>query len=262
MKKFLDENFLLDSDMAQSLYNDHAKPMPIIDYHCHLPVKDIYENTQFQNITQLWLNGDHYKWRAMRANGIPENLITGDASDWEKFAAWAETVPATLGNPLYHWTHLELLRYFGIDSLLNAQSAKMIYDKTKQMLEQKEFGVRGLLEKMNVKIICTTDDPLASLNYHKLLQADSSFNIGVFPTFRPDKAMNLENVEEFNTWVDRLDQITNISIKSYTTYLEALKERHDYFHSCGCRLSDHGLERPYATPYTQEDLDQAGLMLA
>ncbi len=261
MKKFLDENFLLDSDMAQSLYNDHAKPMPIIDYHCHLPVKDIYENTQFQNITQLWLNGDHYKWRAMRANGIPENLITGDASDWEKFAAWAETVPATLGNPLYHWTHLELQRYFGIDSLLNAQSAKMIYDKTKQMLEQKEFGVRGLLEKMNVKIICTTDDPLASLNYHKLLQADSSFNIGVFPTFRPDKAMNLENVEEFNTWVDRLDQITNISIKSYTTYLEALKERHDYFHSCGCRLSDHGLERPYATPYTQEDLDQAFLQL-
>ena len=257
MKKFLGENFLLDSDIAQTLYHDHAKIMPIIDYHCHLSAKEIYENTQYQNLTQLWLNGDHYKWRAMRANGILEKFITGDASDWEKFAAWAETVPATLGNPLYHWTHLELKRYFGIKSLLNTQSAKKIFDTTKEMLEQKEFWVRGLLEKMNVKIICTTDDPLSSLDYHKLLKADTSLKINVFPTFRPDKAMNLEMIDEFNIWVDKLDQITNISIENFTTYVKALQERHDFFHSCGCRISDHGLKQPYATPYTQGDLNNA-----
>ena len=255
MKKFLDDNFLLDSTVAETLYHEYAENLPIIDYHCHLSVKDIFENTQFQNLTQLWLNGDHYKWRAMRANGIPENLITGEGSDLEKFCAWAETVPATLGNPLFHWTHLELLRYFDIKGcVLNEKSSRNIYYQAENLLKQENFRVRGLLERMNVKIVCTTDDPLDNLEFHQNLHNDNTFPIKVLPAFRPDRAMNFDNIEEFNSWVDQLEKITKSTINDFSTYAEALRKRHDYFHSHGCRLSDHGIEHPFSIFSTEREL--------
>jgi glucuronate isomerase len=258
MKTFLDDNFLLHSQAAIELYHNYAASMPILDYHCHLSVKDIYENTLFQNLTQIWLNGDHYKWRAMRANGISEEKITGQASDWEKFEAWSNTVPFAIGNPLYHWTHLELKRYFGISDIrLSPETALEIYASAEKMLQSENYRVRPLLEKMNVKVLCTTDDPLDSLEYHQKLKKDSSFSIRILPAFRPDKSMNFSDIEAFNSWVNKLDDITDVQIKDFSTYVEALQARHDYFHFQGCRLSDHGLERPYAEKYSLEDLDRA-----
>lgn len=253
MKKFLDENFLLNTATAQRLYHEYAKDMPIIDYHNHLPPNEVAEDKQFENITQVWLNGDHYKWRAMRTNGVEEDYITGNKSDWEKFRAWAATVPYTLRNPLYHWTHLELQRYFGITDILNADSARKIYDTCAEKLQQNDFTVRGLLTKMNVKVICSTDDPVDDLNFHQQISKDD-WNIKVFPAFRPDKAMNVDNVNTFNNYLSLLEKAANVSISTYNDYLAALKKRHNYFGENNCSVSDHGLEEIYAEDYTQTEI--------
>ncbi len=253
MKKFLDENFLLSNATSRQLYHEFARKMPIIDYHNHLPPDEIAEDKNFENITRVWLNGDHYKWRAMRTNGVPEEYITGNKSDWEKFQKWAETVPYTMRNPLYHWTHLELQRYFGINDILNADSAKKIYGETSAKLQTKEYSVRGLLEKMNVKLICTTDDPVDSLEHHQKINADN-WHIKVLPAFRPDKAMNVDDVNTFNNYLTRLEKASNISISTYNDYIAALKKRHDYFVANNCSVSDHGLEEIYAEDYTQTEI--------
>ena len=253
MKKFLDEHFLLNTKTAQLLYHDYAAKMPIIDYHCHLPPQQIAENTQFENITQVWLNGDHYKWRAMRTNGIDESYITGDSSDREKFRKWAETVPYTLRNPLYHWTHLELQRYFGITDLLTPETADRIFDETREKLQSNDYRVRGLLSKMNVRVVCTTDDPADTLEYHRKLR-DEGYEIPVFPAFRPDTAMNLANPAAFATYVAKLGTVSDRSIVTFADFAAALKTRHDFFASMGCRVSDHGLEEVYVADYTEEEI--------
>lgn len=246
-KTFISEDFLLRSETARILYHDYAKEMPIIDYHCHLPPDQIAEDKQFENLTQIWLYGDHYKWRAMRANGINERYCTGDASDWEKFEQWAATVPYTMRNPLYHWTHLELLRYFNIDILLNKHTAREIYEECSAKLRQPDYSVKSLLNRMNVKVICTTDDPTDSLNYHSAI-SDSGFDIRVLPTFRPDKAMLLiDSPDDFKQYLAKLSQASGVGeITSYEALLAALQNRHDFFASMGGRLSDHGLEHIYA----------------
>lgn len=253
MKKFLDENFLLTTSTAEKLYHDFAKKMPVIDYHCHLPPAQIAADLQFENLTQAWLYGDHYKWRAMRANGVDESYCTGDKPDYEKFLKWAETVPYTLRNPLYHWTHLELQRYFDIHEVLNAESAKRIYDECTAKLQTPEYSVRNLLRKMNVKLVCTTDDPVDSLEYHQQLKSEG-FEIPILPAFRPDTAMNVDNAGSFNTYLKRLETAANVSISSFQDYLDALKSRHDFFASNGCNVSDHGLEEVYAEDYTNEEI--------
>ena len=214
MKKFLDQNFLLSNPTAERLYHEYAKDMPIIDYHNHLPPNEVAADKNFENITRVWLNGDHYKWRALRTNGVDESYITGDKSDWEKFEKWAATVPYTLRNPLYHWTHLELQRYFGITDILNADTARKIYDESSALLQTKEFSVRGLLEKMNVKLICSTDDPIDNLEYHQQIR-ESNWKIKVNPAFRPDKAMNVDNVATFNNYLTQLEKAADISISTY-----------------------------------------------
>src|SRR5690606_20931696 len=255
MKHFLDEQFLLNTKTAQSLYHDYAADMPIIDYHCHLPSQQIAENTQFDNITQVWLNGDHYKWRAMRTNGVDESYITGDRPDREKFRKWAETVPYTLRNPLYHWTHLELKRYFGISELLTPDTADRIFDEASEKLRSPEYRVRGLLKRMNVKVICTTDDPLDTLGYHQAL-AEEGYGLPVYPAFRPDAAMDLSDTPKFRGYVSRLAVATNRPISHFTDFLSALKERHDFFAKMGCRVSDHGLEEIFADKYTDGDIER------
>jgi len=246
-KTFISEDFLLRSETARILYHDYAKEMPIIDYHCHLPPDQIAEDRQFENLTQIWLYGDHYKWRAMRANGINERYCTGDASDWEKFEQWAATVPYTMRNPLYHWTHLELLRYFDIDILLNKHTAREIYEECSAKLRQPDYSVKSLLTRMNVKVICTTDDPTDALNYHSAI-SESGFDIRVLPTFRPDKAMLLiDSPEDFKQYLSKLAQAAGTGeITSYEALLAAIQNRHDFFASMGGRLSDHGLEHIYA----------------
>lgn len=256
MKKFLDENFLLYSDSAQRLYHNYAAQMPIIDYHCHLPVEDIAKDINFENFTQIWLYGDHYKWRAMRTNGVDESYCTGNKSDVEKFEKWAETIPYTLRNPLYHWTHLELQRYFDEAEILSPSSAKRIYDKCTRMLQTKEYSVRNLLRKMNVKVVCTTDDPADTLAYHQQIM-DDNFEIKILPAFRPDKAMQTDDADEFNTYVNSIETASGIGINSYQTYLDALKQRHDFFASMGCSLSDHGLTYIYAADYTEKEVRDA-----
>ncbi len=253
MKAFLDQDFLLQSPTAQTLYHQYAAPMPIIDYHNHLVPQQIADDHQFENIAQAWLYGDHYKWRAMRAHGVDEKYITGNASDEEKFMKWAETVPFTMRNPLYHWTHLELQRYFGVTEVLNAASAKRIYDHCAALLKTPEYSVKNLLLKMNVKVLCTTDDPIDDLGYHKQIKA-SGYAIKVLPTFRPDKAMAVDDVATFNSYVTSLAQVVGYGIQDLSTYKKAIGERHDYFHACGGRLSDHGLEHIYAEDYTEEQI--------
>jgi len=253
MKAFLDQDFLLQSTTAQTLYHQYAAEMPIIDYHNHLVPQQIADDHQFDNITQAWLYGDHYKWRAMRAHGVDEKYITGNASDEEKFMKWAETVPYTMRNPLYHWTHLELQRYFGVTEVLNSASAKRIYDHCAALLKTPEYSVKNLLLKMNVKVLCTTDDPIDDLGYHKQIKA-SGYAIKVLPTFRPDKAMAVDDVATFNAYVKSLAQVVGYGIKDLSTYKKAIGERHDYFHACGGRLSDHGLEHIYAEDYTEEQI--------
>ena len=260
MKKFLDENFLLQTETARTLYHDYAKHMPIIDYHNHLIPEQIAEDKQFENITQVWLYGDHYKWRAMRTFGIDEYYITGGASDWEKFEKWAETVPYTLRNPLYHWTHLELQRYFDVHELLSPATAKQIWDECNAKLQTKEYSVLGLLKKMNVKTLCTTDDPLDNLEFHQQIKA-SGIDLMVLPAFRPDKAMNADDVTGLNQYVDKLAAIVEKPIANYQEYLAALKSRHDFFVENGASVSDHGLEQIYAEDYTEEEVAQIFLKI-
>ncbi len=253
MKPFLSENFLLQTESAQRLYHEFASSMPIFDYHCHLPVDEIADDKKFANLTAIWLNGDHYKWRAMRTNGIDEHYITGSASDEEKFMAWARTVPKTIRNPLYHWTHLELKKPFGLEgTLLNESTAKEIYSTCSDKLQQDSFSTRGLLKQMNVRVVCTTDDPVDTLEHHIKIAEDENFSVKILPTFRPDKAMAVENVSAFNSYVDLLAEVSNIDISSFTTFLECIDSRHEFFHERGCRLSDHGLEQPYAEEFTRE----------
>ena len=253
MKAFLDENFLLESKTAERLYHEFAKSMPIIDYHNHLPPDQIAADHTFGNMSAIWLAGDHYKWRAMRANGVDESYITGNKSDEEKFQKWGETVPYTMRNPLYHWTHLELQRYFGIKDLLSANTASSIYAQCNEQLQSPEFSVRNLLRRMNVRQVCTTDDPLDDLQYHQALLA-SDFEIGVAPAFRPDKAMNADDTSALNQYIDKLAAIADVEINDYDTYLKALKSRHDYFAANGCTISDHGLEQIYAEDYEDSEI--------
>lgn len=240
MKKFMDENFLLSTDMAKTLYNTYAKDLPIIDYHCHLSPKEIYENKTFQNITEAWLYGDHYKWRAMRANGIEEECITGGAKDYDKFLAWSRTIPMTIGNPLYNWTHLELQRYFDIYDILNEETAPSIWEEVNSKLTGGGYGARDLINKSKVEVICTTDDPIDTLEYHAKIKGDSDFDVKVLPSFRPDKALEI-NLDGYLQWVDKLAEVSGIQISDYNDFLNALQSRIEYFHSNGCRISDHAL---------------------
>lgn len=256
MDIFPGKHFLLQTAAAQRLFHEFAAPMPIIDYHNHLPPQQIAKDHRFDNLTQIWLYGDHYKWRAMRAHGIAEDYCTGNASDWEKFEKWAETVPYTLRNPLYHWTHLELQRYFGITELLTPKTARGIYEQANDMLRQPDFSVKGLLRKMNVRALCTTDDPVDSLENHRQIAADPTTGFKVLPAYRPDKAMAVAPPETYNHWVDQLAQVAGSTISTYDDLLHALKIRHDFFAENGCCVSDHGLEQMVAEPYTELEIKE------
>ena len=255
MKKFMDENFLLNSKSAERLYHEYAAKMPIIDYHNHLLPNEISGDVNFKNLTQIWLYGDHYKWRAMRSIGIDENLITGNATDEEKFMKWAETVPYTLRNPLFHWTHLELKKFFGIDKVLSPATAKEIWDECNAKLQLPEYSARGIIQMANVYTICTTDDPIDSLEYHKQIKA-SGFEVAVLPAWRPDKAMAVENVKAYNEYLDKLAAKANMNISSFADLMAALDNRHQFFHDNGCRLSDHGLETAIAEDYSNSEIEQ------
>ena len=257
MNAFMSEDFLLQTQAARVLYHDFAANMPIFDFHCHLPVAEIAEDKTFENLTDIWLRGDHYKWRAMRTNGIAERLITGDAGDLEKFQAWAATVPKTLRNPLYHWTHLELKRYFGIaGKLLNPETGDDIYHTCTRMLQTPGFSTRSILQRMNVSVVCTTDDPTDSLEHHLKLKAERGFTVKILPAFRPDKALGVESPKDFNTWIGRLEASAGLDVKNFDVFLEAIRRRHDFFHQTGCRLSDHGIEHPFAVNYTAKDVNK------
>lgn len=253
MKNFLDENFLLQSKSAERLYHDYARQMPIIDYHCHLPPDQIAQNKNFDNLTQIWLYGDHYKWRAMRANGVNEAYVTGNKSDYEKFEQWAATVPYTLRNPLYHWTHLELQRYFEVHDILSPATAKQVYDNCTAKLKTSDYSVQNLIKKMNVEAVCTTDDPLDNLEFHQQIK-QSGYSVKVLPAYRPDKAMNADDTVALNAYIDQLEKVADTDISDYDTYLQALKKRHDYFAENGCSVSDHGLEQIYAEDYTDTEI--------
>ncbi len=254
-KSFISEDFLLDSKTARTLYHQYAEKMPIYDYHCHLPADDMAADRRFDNLSQIWLYGDHYKWRAMRANGIDEKYCSGGAEDYEKFEKWAQTVPKCLRNPLYHWTHLELKRYFGIDDLLTAENARRIYDRTAEMLGSAEFGVRNLLRRMNVRLVCTTESPLSSLAAHKAIRQEG-FGVKVYAAFRPDCALLPPESSGFGSWLQRLEEASDTAVSVFDSYIEALRKRHDYFHKNGCRLSDYGLETAYAAEYTHGEVEK------
>ena len=253
MKPFLNEDFLLNSETAKRLYHDYAAPMPVIDYHNHLPPAEIAADKTFGNITQAWLYGDHYKWRAMRANGVDESYCTGTQTDETKFSKWAQTVPYTARNPLYHWTHLELQRYFDIHDVLNEKSALSVYQKCSEKLQTPAYSVRNLLRKMNVKLVCTTDDPADDLSYHQQIKKDG-FEIAVLPAFRPDNSMKVDSAVAFTTYLSRLEKAANLSIHSYQQFLDALKSRHDFFAANGCSVSDHGLDKMYADNFTDNEI--------
>jgi glucuronate isomerase len=256
MTEFITEDFLLQNRTAKALYHEYARKMPIYDYHCHLPADLIAADHRFDNLTQAWLAGDHYKWRAMRTNGIAEKYITGDASDYEKFEKWAQTVPHCLRNPLYHWTHLELKSPFGIkDKLLGPKTARQIYDVCSEMLKTEDFSVRNIMRKMNVKLVCTTEGPLDSLEHHEKIREDD-FEIRVHTAFRPDQAMAVEDIQGLNVFIEKLRLTCNMEIASLQAYLEALRKRHDYFHQNGCRVSDHGIETAYAENYTESEIEK------
>ena len=249
-----DDNFLLHSEVAKELYHDHASKMPIIDYHCHLPPAEIANDRTFENITQIWLEGDHYKWRAMRTHGIDEKYCTGNASDREKFEKWAETAPFTLKNPLYHWTHLELKNTFGIKKLLDKHSAEEIYLKSSELLRTEEYSVKNLLRKFNVKKLCTTEDPLDTLESHSQIR-ESGFEIKVSTAWRPDNAIDVRDASTFNSYVEKLSLLCDKDIVTFYDYIDTLQQRHDFFHQMGCRLSDHGLDTPFpVAPYTDAEI--------
>lgn len=249
--KFIHDDFLLQTRTARHLYHEYAEQEPILDYHCHLPPRDVAEDRQFKDLFEIWLEGDHYKWRAMRANGVPEQFITGKATPFEKFQAWAATVPSTLRNPLYHWTHLELARYFGITQLLNERNAAQIWKQANAQLAKPQLSAQGILKKFRVRSVCTTDDPTDDLRPHKKL-AQTSLATRVLPTFRPDKALAVDQPKAFNTWVQRLEECSDVEIRNLGDFLEAIKRRHDFFHRNGCRLSDHGLSHCYADFCTEK----------
>jgi len=245
-RPFLDDNFLLTNPTAERLYHDYARGMPIIDYHCHLSPKEIYENKTYRNLTEVWLYGDHYKWRAMRANGVEERLVTGDADDYDKFLAYARTVPMTIGNPLYHWSHMELRRFFGVNDLINEANAPSIWERVNAQLQGPGFGARDFITKSKVEVICTTDDPADSLEYHVRLREDKGFGVKVLPSFRPDKALEL-NRPGFVEWIGKLEQAAGVRIENYDDLLAALEARVKFFHEVGCRVSDHALDEvPFA----------------
>ncbi|MBL9117034.1 MAG: glucuronate isomerase [Verrucomicrobiaceae bacterium] len=249
---FIHDDFLIKSQAGRELYHEFAENEPILDYHNHLPPKDIAEDRQFGSIFDIWLEGDHYKWRAMRCNGVPEELITGRANAKEKFMAWARTVPHTLRNPLYHWTHLELKRYFGIDTLLSEATAESIWEETKAALARPEMSARNLLRSQKVKALCTTDDPADPLTWQEKCAADG-FEIGVYPTFRPDKSYAVHQPSAWNAWCEKLAAVSNVDVKNYSALLEALSRRHDAFHAIGGRLSDHGLNSAHARPVSDSE---------
>ena len=251
-RPFIHDDFLLSTRAARALYHEFAAPEPILDYHCHLSPRDLAENRQFKNLFEIWLEGDHYKWRAMRSNGVPERLCTGDATPLEKFKAWAATVPHTLRNPLYHWTHLELARCFGITELLDESSAERIWEQANEQLATPEFSAQGILKKFRVTTLCTTDDPADDLRHHEAMAA-GGLATRVLPTFRPDAALAVNRPEFFQTWLVRLEQASGRDIGSLPALLEALRQRRDFFHDRGCRLSDHGLERCHAEPCTDAE---------
>ncbi len=254
---FITADFLLETKTAKTLYHEYAADLPIIDYHCHLPPDQIAGNASFENMTRIWLYGDHYKWRAMRTCGVDERYITGDAGDWEKFKAWAGTVPRTIRNPLYHWTHLELKNPFGIsDRLLNEETAKGIWDACNEMLASPEFSVRGIIERMKVEVICTTDDPTDQLEHHKIIQQNDAAGVRVFPAFRPDKGMAVDHPAVFTQWLHALAESSDTDIIGFQDFLSAIRNRHDYFQSMGCRLSDHGVEEIYADDYTEREIEE------
>jgi glucuronate isomerase len=253
MKPFIHENFLLGNKTAEKLYHKYSENQPIIDFHCHLSPEMIEQDHQFANLTRAWLEGDHYKWRAMRSNGINEKFCTGNASDIEKFKKWAETVPATAGNPLYHWTHLELLRYFNIRELLSPSTAESIYERASGLLQTKEFSTRSIIRKMKAEVVCTTDDPADTLEHH--LKLKDTFEIKVLPTFRPDNVIKTENPEKFMAYLNRLELVCGIEIRNFDTLVGALDKRHTFFHDMGCRLSDHGLDRFYHSLFTAQEIN-------
>ena len=254
MKKFMDEDFLLTSDAAKKLYHDYAENMPIVDYHCHINPQEICEDRKFENITQVWLGGDHYKWRQMRSNGVDEKYITGDATDREKFQKWAETLEKLIGNPLYHWSHLELKRYFGYEGYLNGETAEEVWNLCNKKLAQDDMTVRNIIKKSNVKLICTTDDPIDTLEYHEKLAKDDTFDVKVLPAWRPDKAMNLEK-PEYLDYIKKLSEVSGIEVKSFKTLIEALVKRMDYFQERGCSVSDHALEYVMYAPASEEEIE-------
>ena len=263
MKTFMDKDFLLQTETARKLYHEQAKNLPIIDYHCHLNPKEVAEDHRFSSITELWLGGDHYKWRAMRSNGVDEKYITGDASDWEKFQKWAETMPYCMRNPLYHWTHLELRTAFGINTLLNASTAREIFEECNEKLQQPEFSARGLMRHYNVEIVCTTDDPADTLEFHQAYTKEMANGkcsndqcSKMLPAWRPDKAMAIENPEMYKAYIEKLGESADCNICTYDNLLDALQRRHDFFASLGCRLSDHGLNEFYADDFTETEIRQ------
>ena len=253
-RPFIHEDFLLDSPAARELYHRHAADLPIIDYHCHLPPKEIADDIRWDNMATLWLGGDHYKWRAMRTAGVNERFCTGDATPWEKFEQYAATMPKLLRNPLYHWSHIELARYFGVsDSLLNPETARDIYDHCNSLLAQPDFSCRGLMKKSKVEVVCTTDDPVDSLEHHASITADASFDIQVRPTWRPDKALLIEQPAAFATWLEALEKASGLSISTLSDLMRALQNRHDFFASRGCRLSDRGVDTVWAEDCTESE---------
>jgi glucuronate isomerase len=252
---FITDDFLLESNEAITLYHDFAKDMPIIDFHSHLPADKIADDHRFKNLAEIWLYGDHYKWRAMRANGVGEKYCTGDAADFEKFEKWAETVPCLIRNPLYHWTHLELARYFSInDRLLNSETAHGIWEEANEKFSKPEFSCRSLIRKFNIEVICTTDDPTDSLEDHNTINMDTEFGVRVLPTWRPDMGMAVDDPGIFNSWLNKLEEVTDVAINNFSSYVEALKKRQEYFHENGCRLSDHGIEEFYNEKYTESEI--------
>ncbi len=255
MKPFMDKDFLLSTETAKTLYHEYAAKMPIIDYHCHINPQEIAENRQFSTITQVWLGGDHYKWRQMRSNGVDEAYITGkDTSDFEKFEKWAETLQKAIGNPLYHWSHLELQRYFGITEPLTRDNAREIFDRCNELLATPELSVRGIIKSSNVDTICTTDDPVDSLEWHKKIAEDTTFDVKVLPAWRPDKAMNLEK-PDYTDYLKRLETVSGVTIKTFEDLKNALLKRLAFFDSMGCKVSDHGINEVYCAPAAPEEIE-------
>ncbi len=254
MKQFMDKDFLLSTDMAKTLYHDYAAKMPILDYHCHINPQEIAEDRKFDNITQVWLGGDHYKWRQMRSNGVEEKYITGDASDREKFQKWAETLEKLIGNPLYHWSHLELQKYFGYTGYLNGDTAEEVWNLCNEKLHQDSMTVRNIIKQSNVTLICTTDDPVDTLEWHEKIADDDSFDVQVLPAWRPDKAMNVEK-PDFSAYMEKLSKVSGVQIKDFSSLKEALKVRMDYFANHKCCVSDHALEYVMYVPAQDAELD-------